>query len=580
MRRQSARLALVGSTLACILCPACQHAPNTVVAVSVPTWYEDGASAYAVSPDGQWALLAGRSGTALANLATQRVDTIVAGAAGRAALRARLGPVEPAWSALQPRPPAVPEGAVLERSPDGHRLAFFPPDQDTVFVGPADTLQPYVLDGTVTGMGWVPHGDLLYVLVLHPDGLSALDRINVETGAVQPIRQQLDAPPRGGSVAVSADAGTLYLALASDTIPAPAARHRPDADRDTDIYALDLKSARLSRVAATPGDDISPVIAGNVLYWTQNDYADQVAIIPAAGGPTRAVIDAGMLPYWSADGAELAYTNAGYRLADWGLDLDAFAVSVNDSGRPTSAPRPIAAGYHEDFTPTWSPDGAWIAYHSHRPPTPVPLYDSPGHTDDIYLRRPGAPMSQEIRLTDWGWETGVANWAPDGRHLVFDTWDRGGTPGIAHPWIVTIDTARGRLVARRRLPLPPGVGGTRFASWSPSGDTIAFVAQEQPGRQSLWVTSLDGRRARKLAAFANWTYGGLDWTPDARSIVFGALAPDGRRLALFRIPAAGGTPALLTHDSASVLQPQVSPDGRWIAATRFIHRKVLWRLRQ
>ncbi len=581
MRRIASTAAVLSISLAAAALPGCQRAPAAIVAVSVPTWYEDGATAYAVSPDGAWALLAGRSGAALANLATRRIDTVTHGPASLAALRTRLGAAEAGWTAVEPPPPAVPAAATWERAPNGRRLAFFVPGHDTVFVGTtADTLQPYALDGGVTGMGWVPHGDLLYVLVLHPEGSSSLDRINVETGAVQPIRQQLDAPPRGGGVAVSPDARTLYLALASDTVAAPAARHRPDADRDTDIYALDLKSGRLSRVAATPGDDIFPVARDRVLYWTENDYADQVAIVPAAGGPARAVVEGGMLPYWSADGTQLAYTNAGYRLADWGLDLDAFVVSVNDSGRPTAAPKPIVAGYHEDFTPTWSPDGAWIAYHSHRPPTPVPLYDSPGHTDDIYLRRPGAPTSREIRLTDWGWETGVADWAPDGRHLVFDTWDRGGPPGIAHPWIVTIDTASGRLLARRRLPLPPGVAGTRFASWSPRGDAIAFIAQEQPGRQALWVASLDGRRFRKLATFANWTYGGLDWTPDGASIIYGALAPGGERIALFRIPAAGGTPAQLTHDSASVLQPQVAPDGRWIAATRLLHRKVLWRLRR
>jgi dipeptidyl aminopeptidase/acylaminoacyl peptidase len=273
MRRLPAWLATVGSALACVPCPACQHSPNTVVAVAVPAWHEDSASAFTVSPDGRWALLAGRSGAALADLARRQIDTIVAGAAGRAALRARLGSVEPAWSALEPRPAAVPDSATLERSPDGRRLAFLSANQDTVFVGPADTLQPYVLDGTVTGMGWVPHGDLLYVLVRHPDGLSSLDRINVETGAIQPIRPQLDAPPGGGGVAVSADARTLYVALASDTTSAAAARQPPGAGRDRDIYALDLRSGRLSRVAATPGDDVFPVLAGSVLYWTQNDAA-------------------------------------------------------------------------------------------------------------------------------------------------------------------------------------------------------------------------------------------------------------------------------------------------------------------
>ena len=557
-----------------VLLAACATRPTTVVTLSLPTWYEDGGTYYDLSPDGQWALLAGRSGFRLVKLPAGQVDTVVYRSldAVRAAVGARA---ESAWSAVESPRAELPPATQFQRSPDGSRVAYFIPGQDTLFAGPADHPKSYQLDGVVTGFGWVPKGDLLYVLLLRPDGLSALDRINLETQAVQPMREQLDAPPRSNRIAVSPDSRTLYLALASDTVPDPAVRHQPGAHRDTDIYALDLGSGELRPVVREPGDDIFPTIVGETLYWTHNRYSDAVVVLPAAGGEARPVIQGGMLPYWSADGKQLAYTSADYRLADWGLNLDAFVVSLNDSG-PTSPPTPIAAGYHEDFTPAWSPNGAWIAYHSHRPPTPLPLYDSPGHTDDIYLRRPNAPMSQEIRLTDWGGETGMADWAPDGRRLVFDSWDQGGPPGIAQPWIVTVDTATGRLVDRRRLPLPGGVTGTRLVSWSPKGDEIAFVAQEDPGRQALWVVSPEGRNPRRLVEYDNWTYGGLDWTPDGQTIVFGALASG--RDQVFRIPRTGGVATPLTSDPASVMHPQVSPDGRWIAATRLLHRKLLWKV--
>lgn len=556
------------------LLASCATPPTTVATFSLPTWYEDGSTYYDVSPDGHWALLAGRSGIRLARLAPGPADTVVYQSLD--AVRAVLAPEEAAaWGAVAPRPSELPPAARFRRSPDGSRVAYFVPGQDTLFAGPTDRPRAIQLDGVITGFGWVPKGDLLYVLVLRPDGLSALDRINLDTQAVQPIRERLDAPPRPDNVAVSPDGRTLYLALASDTVPEPEARHRPDVRRDTDIYALDLRSGRLRAVVREPGDDIYPIVVGASLYWTHNRYADTIIVLPASGGVGRIACAGGMLPSWSADGNELAYTSADYRLADWGLNLDAFVVAVNDSGRPTSGPTPIAAGYHEDFTPAWSPSGSWIAYHSHRPSTPVPLYDSPGHTDDIYLRRPHAPVRQEIRLTDWGWETGMADWAPDGRRLVFDSWDRGGAPGIAKPWIVTVDTATGRLVDRRRLPLPRGVAGTRLASWSPKRDEIAFVAQEQPGHQALWVTTPDGRGTQRLAEFENWTYGGLDWTADGEAIVFGGLA--GRRVQIFQIPRTGGGAVLLTRDSASVMHPQVSPDGRWIAATRLTHEKELRR---
>lgn len=543
--------------LACLLLPACAPKPETVYSLSVPTWYEDGGSYYEIAPDGRHAVLAGRAGTWRVDLGSLRADTT--------------------QSVAVPRPSFVPDMARFRLSPDGARLAYFLPGQETLFAGPADRPKAYQLDGVVTGFGWAPKGDLLYALVLHSDGLSSLERLNLETQAVQPIREQLDAPPRSNSVAIAPDSRVLYLALASDTIPPPAERHRPGPQRDTDIYSLDLRGGRLRPVAPEPGDDIYPAVIGDTLYWTHNHFADDVVILPAGGGEVSTVIQGGMIPYWSADGNQLAYTGADYRLADWGLNLDALVVSVNDSGRALSPPRPIAAGYHEDFTPAWSPTGNWIAYHSHRPPTPVPLYDSPGHTDDIYLRRPAAPMSQEIRLTDWGWEVGMADWAPDGRRLAFDSWQQGGAPGISQPWIVTVDTASGRLMDRRRLPLPHGVLGTRLVSWSPRGEEMAFVAQQEPGQQALWVISPDGQGARRLVGYPNWTYGGLDWMPDGQAIVYGALAGD--RVQIFRVARSGGPPVQLTHDSASVLHPQVSPDGRWIAATRLVHEKLLRRRR-
>ena len=462
---------------------------------------------------------------------------------------------------------------VVRLSPDGSKLAFFVPGTPRLTAGARNALRTYELDGIVTGMGWVPRGDLLYIGVLHAEGWSSLDRLNAETGALQPVRERLDAPPRFNSVAVSPDSRVLYLALASDSVPPDAERHRPEADRDTDIYALDLAKGTLTPVVQGPGDDFYPIIAGGYLCWTHNDFRDQVVVVPAAGGEARLVVAGAQIPFWSPDGRHLAYTYGSWRIADWALNLDAAVVSLDDSLRPAGPPRPIVTGYHEDFTPAWSPRGNWVAYHSHRSPLPVPGYASPGSTDDIYLRRPDAPMASEQRLTDWGWEVGLADWAPDGSRLVFDSWDRRGPPGVAHPWIVTIDTATGRVLERRRLKLPDTTGGTLLASWSPQGDQIALVTREAAGRQALWLVAPDGSRARRLISFANATYGGLDWMPDGSSVVYAALV--GERTQLFRLALAGGSAVQLTHDAANLLHPQVSPDGRWIAATRLEHRKSL-----
>ncbi|MGH9650552.1 MAG: TolB family protein, partial [Terriglobales bacterium] len=281
--------------------------------------------------------------------------------------------------------------------------------------------------------------------------------------------------------------------------------------------------------------------------------------------------------YWSREGKQLAFTYGGWRLADWALNLDAAVINLNSQGEPVSQMTPVVVGYHEDFTPNWSPDGRWMAYHSHRSATPVPAYGSEGSTDDIYLRRTGAPMSEELRVSDFVWEVGVADWSPDGTRLVFDSWDRGGATRFSVPWVATIDPETGKIASVERLPLPAGVKGVEWEAWSLVDDEIALIAFGGEDRRALWVVSLDGSKSEKLTEFSSSTYGGLDWASDGKSLVYSALAEG--RMQLFAIARAGGPPRQLTSGPATLLHPQVSPDGRWIACTQTVQSKTIWKLR-
>ena len=142
--------------------------------------------------------------------------------------------------------------------------------------------------------------------------------------------------------------------------------------------------------------------------------------------------------------------------------------------------------------------------------------------------------------------------------------------------MATIDPATGQLVNIERLPLPPGFAGTLLAAWSPLGDEIAVVERIQGERQALWILDVDGGDARKLLDFEASTYGGVDWTPDGETLVYGA-STDGR-MQLFSISRDGGRSHQLTTDAANLIQPQISPDGRWIAATRVHRSKELRRM--
>jgi Tol biopolymer transport system component len=546
------------------------------------TWFEDIGSAAQVSRDGRWALV-GRSGQ-------PRLIDLPTGQADQARLRAGLDEVTSAvfrgeaelvrlgrlgeqrgWFVEEAgglRLVNLPIDAVPQWSPRGDRVAFRQRGVAAVFVGPLDSPSRHDLTGRITGLTWSADGQALYVTVWDDtQGISSLLRLVDGSAELQPVAQGLDAEPFEATLASSPDGQRLYLALASaGDQPPGAARHQPDADRDLDLHEIDLATGARRPILQGPGDDFAPVVAGGRLHFTHNDLQESVVVIPASGGPARLVIEGGALPAWSPDGRQIAFTHGGWRRADWALNLDAAVVDVDDRAKPVAPPRPMVTGYHEDFTPAWSPDGRWLAYHSHRSATPVASYYSAGSTDDVYLRS-ATPGGQEIRLTDFGLEVGWADWAPDGRRLVFSSWEPGSAVRAGLPWIVTIDPQTGMPTGSARLALPAPIQNAEWLAWSPGGAEIALDEKVAPDRHALWRVAADGSTGTRLTEHPAETYGGLDWFPDGETLVYAAR--EGERLQLFAIPRAGGTPRRLTDDSANLLHPQVSPDGRWIACSRF-----------
>lgn len=565
-----------------------------VYSESPAAWFEAAPSSAQISSDGKWALYPsfGR-GTKLINLETgleeaerfkagmERVFSATFYRGNQLAHRGELAGLQ-GWFLPGPDGPRLfplPSDAIPRWSPDGSAVAYFWPLQADkgLFVGDAQHQKQYSVEGSINGFVWSPDGRLIYATAWHENGLTSLVRINLETGSIETLAKDLDAFRRFKSLGTSADGRRLYVALAGSAAPVAEARHQPDADRDLDIYELELATGARRVVVQAPGDDFAPSVANGFLYWTHNDISDSVVAISSSGGAARTMVDGAQLPYWSPDGKQIAFTYGGWRLVDEALHLDAGVVGVDSQARCTSKMKPIVAGYHEDFTPAWSPDGKWIAYHSHRSRAPVSSYEAAGSTDDLYLRRVSGEPSKEIRLTDFGWEDGVADWSPDSRRLVLDSWERGGPQGVSKPWIVTIDPSTGKPVRVERLPLPDPIKNATGESWSPKGDEIAFEERTEGNGRILWVVSTDGKRAEKLVEYTSSTYGSLDWTPDGKTIVYGALA--GERIQIFAIPRSGGPPRQLSNDPANLMHPQVSPDGRWIACTRMSQSKEIRRLK-
>lgn len=99
-------------------------------------------------------------------------------------------------------------------------------------------------------------------------------------------------------------------------------------------------------------------------------------------------------------------------------------------------------------------------------------------------------------------------------------------------------------------------------AWSPSGDQLAFVAFAK-GRNRVIIADADNRKKEELDVPGVSSFTNLTWSPDGKTIVVDGLV-DGQS-DLYAYDLATKQVRRLTNDLATDIQPQFSPDGKFIA---------------
>lgn len=558
--------------------------------------FEDFSARTQVSPDGKWILRTTVDGEeSLLALPGLELDekvlhaglapferAVFCGAGGFLRLGTANG--EHAWfgpgtETLSGAATKIPAEATPLCSADGKSIAHYTsypprrelPPPEEIFIGDAKAQTRVALPGVANGAVFSPDARTVYVLARQDDGASSLVSVTVKDHRVQVLARDLDAWPfTGNNLAVSPDGSKVYLAIASLKKPSNAERQVPIADRWMKIAALDTSTRAISLVQNAPKrDQVDVAVSGNQMSWVDIAVTKSVVALPAAGGPTHTVVGGieAYAPTWSLDGKRLAYVYGDYRLVDWALTQDVGIVDVDANAKAASKPRVFIKGNHEDFPPRWSPNGKWIVWHSHRDPNKDPAYyDAPGTTDDIWIRAAEDVQAKGRPATSGLWETGWVYWSPDSRTILYTTWDRDGAPGVYHVQTTSIDPDTGATLGSQKLEFPAEVKSPQLAVFSPDGREIALEDASGPGERTLWIASRDGKKVRRVASYKGLSYGGIDWMPDGKTLVFGAL--DGAFMQIYSVPAAGGTPKRLSDGRGNLLLPQVSPDGRWIACSQ------------
>lgn len=162
---------------------------------------------------------------------------------------------------------------------------------------------------------------------------------------------------------------------------------------DRKSFAITDPGTRARSPAYAPG-------GGRLAYAVVRSGTGGIAVVDRAGGPPRLVVEGDGLydyPSWSPDGAQIAYAHSPGFLGSWNL----YVVDV-----ASGATRQLTSTTHQDWYPAWSPDGSRIAFTS----------DRDGDSAIWWVGRDGGAPE---KVVDSPAADEEPVWSPDGRRLVF-----------------------------------------------------------------------------------------------------------------------------------------------------------------
>jgi len=382
-------------------------------------------------------------------------------------------------------------------------------------------------------------------------------RLSLPCGAA-PLRFEPDLDVYG-PIAFAPDNQTVYFASPND-------------QGMVELWSADPAGKRAQRLTSFTRDAYAPSVSANgVAIFKVQSYRTVLADVRSNGGATRQLTTfQSETPSYHPTKPLIAFTYGTWRRVtddikypDIAQEIGVIGVTPVDSAQGTqSVPvgKPleiIADSDSEDQAMAWSPNGKWIAYHSHK-----------AMSDDVWLRPADMPQpDQRITFLGRGAEVGWPRWSPDGRTVLLNGARKSDGASVLYTIGVNQDT--GALTTEVKELAVSGVEGEMgHSEWLPDSATIVSIAKEGPGRHVIFTVPVGGGRATVVHRVATeHDFSGLGVSPDGRYVGFAAPAPDGY-YQIFKKAIVGDSSAIqLTRDPSHKTQPAWSPDGSRIAFT-------------
>jgi TolB protein len=233
-------------------------------------------------------------------------------------------------------------------------------------------------------------------------------------------------------------------------------------------------------------------------------------------------------PAWSPDGALLAVE----------VIEDVFHDEINHwfdytsnlyvlrAAATTDSPWRALTVDGQSRSPSWSPDGARIAYIQR------PMRSENSH---IYVIEAGGGEATRLTRTEGAYRN--PRWSPDGTRLAFSD----GRVGNSDIFIVNADGSG-------LINVTQNTAFDAEPNWSPDGARLAFSSSRDNSQLDVYVVDVDGRNIKRLT---NQLFGGGSagpvWSPDGRQIAFQLTTYREDRSGLYVMNADGSFPLRLTQ---------------------------------
>ena len=301
------------------------------------------------------------------------------------------------------------------------------------------------------------------IVLVRPDGVGFVDLTSNEVGYESDVR----------SYSWSPDGSRVVFAS-----------HR-DGPSSTEIYVMNADGSGQRRLTFDSGhDSIFDVLpawspdGGTIAFVQDRNQHDSIRLMNPDGAAQRELVNVGAVVrhlLWSPDSTRLLYDVA-----------NAPPARVDVVDVRTGSWRTLTPPARNDFDPSWSPDGRFVALTTNEPPgeNHIAVVDATTSSRRTLSVMPGMN----------------AAWSPDGTRIAFagvrkfpEYADRYGAPQRIDLYVAGSD---GSDVRRLTGPFDESAfgraPGASEPTWWPDGSRLFFRSGEGPGPATTYVVNADG----------------------------------------------------------------------------------------